>query len=348
MKTIDDEMNFSKSKILVTGGLGFIGKHLCRKLLQLGFEVICLDDESASTDDAEDFILKNNINFSKFKLVCGSILDNSLLTNLICQNVDLIFHLAAKLGVKNIIDNQLEMLETNVDGTKNVLDLASSFRIPTFVASSSEVYAKNEEVPFKEDSDLKLGSPNISRWGYAASKILDEFQALANFRECQLPVVIGRFFNIVGPGQSPESGMVIPKMISAALEGKPLCVLGDGQQRRCFCHVDDCVQALCSLMLNDEVFKKAYGQIFNIGNPKNELSILQLASKIKDDFFQNIEIELRPYQEIYQLGTFEDMARRIPDINKIKQIASWKPLKTIDRILKDEIKWMKASELVTS
>ena len=328
-------------RILVTGGLGFIGKHLCKRLLELGYTVISLDDECASTDDALDFILDKCETPDRFRQICGSILDSALVQSMMSQSVDLVFHLAAKLGVENVVKNRLETLETNVLGTMNVLEAASQFKIPTFVASSSEVYGKSEDIPFKEDSNLILGSSSISRWGYAASKIMDEHEALARYEEDDLPVVIGRFFNIVGPGQPPESGMVIPKMISAAQDGSPIIVLGDGQQRRCFCHVDDCVEALCSLMLdNDTLFKKAVGQIFNIGNPNLETSILDLALKIQREFFPGCQIEFKSYAEEYQAGMFEDMNQRIPSVEKIYKASKWKPIRSLDDILKDESEWL--------
>lgn len=320
-------------RILVTGGLGFIGKHLCKKLLSLGFNVVSLDDESSSTDDAPDFILKKCKTPERFKSICGSILDKSLVTSVMSQNIDLVFHLAAKLGVENVIENRLETLETNILGTMNVLEAASQFKIPIFVASSSEAYGKSEDIPFKEDQNLTLGPSSVSRWGYAASKIIDEHEALACYEEEGLPVVVGRFFNIVGPGQPPESGMVIPKMISAAQSGSPISVLGNGQQQRCFCHVSDCIEALCKLMLSQK--SEVYGQIFNIGNPSNEISMLELGKMIKETEQSSSELELKDYAEVFKDGSFEDMARRMPDIEKIKNAVAWKPKKSLQRILVD-------------
>lgn len=320
-------------RILVTGGLGFIGKHLCKRLLEFGYDVVCLDDASSSTDDAEDFILQGSLKNAKFKLVVGSILDRSLLSNLVCQNVDLVFHLAAKLGVENVVKNRLETLETNVLGTMNVLEATSQFKIPTFVASSSEVYGKSEVIPFKEDANLTLGPSSVSRWGYAASKIIDEHEALARYEEDDFPVVVGRFFNIVGPGQPPESGMVIPKMISAAQEGSPIRVLGNGQQQRCFCHVADAVEALCRLMLSQD--SKVYGKIFNIGNPKNEITMLDLGKLIQEVYNSTSRLELVPYNEVFKDGSFEDMTRRVPDIKKIEEAVSWKPKNHLHMILAD-------------
>ena len=324
--------SFSSKRILVTGGLGFIGKHLCKRLLELGYTVISLDDECASTDDAPSFILDKCKTPERFRQVCGSILDNALVQSVMSQSVDLVFHLAAKLGVENVVKNRLETLETNVLGTMNVLEAASQFKIPTFVASSSEVYGKSEVIPFKEDSNLILGPSSISRWGYAASKIMDEHEALANYEEDGLPVVVGRFFNIVGPGQPPESGMVIPKMISAAQNGNPIRVLGDGQQQRCFCHVTDCVDAICKLMLPQD--DKVYGQIFNIGNPHNEITMLDLG-KLIQKIYSAPSVELVPYNEVFKDGSFEDMARRVPDIKKIEKAVGWKPKKHLYAILAD-------------
>ncbi len=320
-------------RILVTGGLGFIGKHLCKRLLDLGYIVISLDDESASTDDAPDFILDKCKTPERFRQVCGSILDISLVQGVMSQSVDLVFHLAAKLGVENVVKNRLETLETNVLGTMNVLEAASQFKIPTFVASSSEVYGKSEVIPFKEDANLILGPSSVSRWGYAASKIMDEHEALARYEEDDLPVVVGRFFNIVGPGQPPESGMVIPKMISAAQEGSPIRVLGNGQQQRCFCHVADAVEALCKLMLSQD--SKVYGKIFNIGNPKNEITMFELGKLIQEVYSSTSRLELVPYNEVFKDGSFEDMARRVPDIKKIEEAVGWKPKKHLHMILAD-------------
>lgn len=325
------------NRVLVTGGLGFIGKHLCKKLLELDFQVICLDDESSSSSDAEDFIADSAREKSQFNFVCGSVLDRGLVSNLMQSGISTVFHLAAKLGVKNIIDNQLEAIETNVVGTHNILEAASSAKVPTFVASSSEVYGKSAAMPFVEDSDLVLGSTSVQRWGYAASKILDEFEALACCRENKLPTIVGRFFNIVGPGQLPESGMVIPKMVEAALASRPLEVLGDGFQRRCFCHVDDCVDALVKLMLPEKPRSDLYGQIFNIGNPKNEISMLELAEKIKSKTGSTSEVKVIPYSEVYAPGTFEDMKRRLPSVAKIESAVSWSPSRSLDEIISDTV-----------
>lgn len=325
------------NRVLVTGGLGFIGKHLCKKLLELDFQVVCLDDESSSSSDAEDFIADSAGEKGQFSFVCGSVLDHGLVSSLVQSGISTVFHLAAKLGVKNIIDNQLEAIETNVVGTHNILEAASSAKVPTFVASSSEVYGKSAAMPFVEDSDLVLGSSSVQRWGYAASKILDEFEALACCRENKLPIIVGRFFNIVGPGQLPESGMVIPKMVEAALRSRPLEVLGDGFQRRCFCHVDDCVDALVKLMLPEKPRSDLYGQIFNIGNPKNEISMLELAEKIKSKTGSMSEVKIIPYSEVYAPGTFEDMKRRLPSVAKIESAVSWSPSRSLDEIISDTV-----------
>lgn len=226
--TADSWHHATASRVLVTGGLGFIGKHLCKKLLELDLQVVCLDDESSSTDDAKDFINTSARERGQLEFVCGSILDCGLVSRLMQSGISVVFHLGAKLGVKNIIDNQLEAIETNVIGAHNVLEAAFDARAPVFIASSSEVYGKSQKMPFKEDMDLTLGSTSVARWSYAGSKILDEFEALAYWKENGLPAVVGRFFNIVGPGQSPGSGMVIPKMVEAALAGRPLKVFGDG------------------------------------------------------------------------------------------------------------------------
>ena len=329
-------------RAFITGGLGFIGKHLCKKLLDLGHEIVAFDDQSSSADDAEELILDSAEDPDRFTSICGSVLDYQRMEHVIRENQpDVIFHLAASLGVQNIIDNQLEMLETNVAGTKNVLELAAEKVIPAFIASSSEVYGKSSRVPFKEDGDLLLGSTGVSRWGYAASKILDEFHALAYWREERLPVVVGRFFNISGPGQMPESGMVIPKMVEAALNSRPLKVFGDGSQRRCFCHVDDAVDAMCSLMLPNLDSRKnsktvlPFGQVFNIGNPRNEISMLELAQKIVRITKSSSQIETIPYSKVFQAGSFEDMNLRIPDISKIQSFIGFQPERSLEQIVED-------------
>lgn len=335
--TTDSWRHATASRVLVTGGLGFIGKHLCKKLLELDLQVMCLDDESSSTDDARDFICASAREKGQLiEFVCGSILDHGLVSRLVQSGIGVVFHLGAKLGVKNIIDNQLEAIETNVIGTHNVLEAAFDAKAPVFIASSSEVYGKGQKMPFKEDMDLALGSTSIARWSYAGSKILDEFEALAYWKENRLPVVVGRFFNIVGPGQSPGSGMVIPKMVEAALEGRPLEVLGNGQQRRCFCHVDDCVDAMLELMISQKSSDN-YGQVFNIGNPKNEISMMDLAVKITSATQSASEIKVIPYSDAYEPGTFEDMLKRLPSIEKIEHATSWTPTRSLDTIISDVV-----------
>lgn len=332
----EDEMH--AKKILVTGGLGFIGKHLCKKLLRSNCEVVSFDNRCQASSDAEKFILSevDASSAKRFKSLHGSILDQQCINCLAMQDFNCIYHLAAVVGVKNVVDNPLKTMSTNFLGTQNVLELAAMTKTPTFIASSSEVYGKSENIPFSEDSDLVLGKSTISRWSYAASKIANEFQAFSFSKELQLPVVIGRFFNIVGAGQLSESGMVIPKMVEAALREKRLEVLGNGFQKRCFCHVDDCVEALVAMMLGP--FKEnAIGQIFNVGNPDNEISMLELGEKIIDMCGNRSELSIVPYSKIFKAEDFEDVQRRMPSIEKLKNAVKWIPLKTLDEILEDVI-----------
>lgn len=309
-------------KVLITGGAGFIGSHLAEKLLDEGHEVVAFDN--LSTGKLENINhLKSNKNF---EFVLGSILNYDLLeANLI--GCDQIYHLAAAVGVKYIIDNPLESLRTNIVGTENVLELANKFKTKVLLASTSEIYGKSDDVPFKEDADRLLGSTHISRWSYSSAKAIDEFLALAFYREKKLPVVIVRFFNTVGPRQSGQYGMVIPRFVKNALLGHPLTVFGDGEQSRCFADVLDVVDAITKLMNN----KKAVGQIFNIGNTE-EIKIAALAETIKKMTGSNSRIEKVKYEDAYEEG-FEDMRKRIPDISKVNKLIGYKPKYNLKKIL---------------
>ncbi len=314
-------------KILITGGAGFIGSHLAEKLLQKGEEVFVLDD--LSTGSLEN--IKNPENNPKFHFIRGSVLNRGLVGEA-AEKVDEIYHLAAAVGVKTIIERPLESFLVNIEGTKNVLEKANIRKIPVLITSSSEVYGKNDKLPFKEEDDRIYGSAYHDRWGYGLSKGSDEFLGLAFFRENSLPVVIVRLFNVIGPRQSGSYGMVVPRFIKQALNNEPVEVYGDGKQTRCFGYVGSVVNALVELMRNKE---KSYGQIFNLGSDE-KIGIKDLARKIIELTKSKSEIRLIPYAQVYG-DNFEDMRDRQPDLSKIKQAINYQPInleeslqKTID------------------
>ncbi len=308
--------------ILITGGAGFIGSHLAEKLLASKHKVHVIDN--LSTGQFSNIReLDNNPNFS---YTIDSILNKEILEKLISES-DQIYHLAAAVGVKYIIDNPLLSLQTNVGGTENVLEFANKHKKKVLVASTSEIYGKNNNIPFKEEDDRLLGSTHISRWSYSSAKAIDEFLALAYHREKKLPVVIVRCFNTVGPRQTGQYGMVIPKFVKNALLNHPLTVFGDGKQTRCFADVDDVTNGMISLMNHPQ----AEGQIFNIGNDQ-EISIEDLAKKIKKMTNSKSKIEYIKYEDAYEEG-FEDMRFRKPDLKKVKNAINYKPHKNLERIL---------------
>lgn len=299
---------------MVTGGAGFIGSHLCEALLQRGDEVWVIDD--LSTGRMENIA---HLQDSKtFHLTVGSILDFARLEPLV-KKADVVFHLAAVVGVQKIIQVPVETIEINVLGSHNVLSLASRHGKPCLVASTSEVYGKSTKYPFTEDDDVVYGPTTKSRWSYACSKAIDEFLALAYHDAEGLPVVIARLFNTTGPRQTGRYGMVLPRFVDQALSGEPITVFGSGHQSRCFADVSDVVRAL--LLLADH--RAAVGQVFNVGNPE-EISIGDLARLVKKLTDSGSEIRLVPYDEAYQPG-FEDMHRRVPNIEKISRLVSYQP-----------------------
>lgn len=315
-------------KILITGGAGFIGSHLADKLLDMGNTVSVIDN--LSTGDFAN--IRHLINNPKFSYTIDSILNKDALEKLVKKS-DQIYHLAAAVGVKYIIDNPLLSLQTNIAGTENILELANKYKKKALVSSTSEIYGKNNNVPFKEEDDRLLGSTHITRWSYSASKAIDEFLALAYFREKKLPVVIVRCFNTVGPRQTGQYGMVVPKFVKSALLNHPLTVYGDGKQTRCFAYVDDVVDGMIKLMSE----KKAEGEIFNIGNDE-EISIEELAHKIKKLTNSKSKIEYVKYEDAYEEG-FEDMISRKPDLAKIKKFIGYKPKVNLDNILQKIINY---------
>ncbi len=309
-------------RVLITGGAGFVGSHLCEAFLNRGDEVFVVDNLSTGSFD--------NIAHLKgtpgFGYVIGSVEDEPLLAEHI-DRADVVVHLAAAVGVKLIVEQPVHTIETNVHGTEVVLRIASKKKKLVVIASTSEVYGKSTTVPFSEDADLVLGPSSKHRWAYACSKLIDEFLALAYWKERKLPVIVVRLFNTVGPRQTGQYGMVIPNFVRQALAGEPITVFGDGTQSRSFTYVGDVVRALVSLI--DE--PRAVGQVFNIGNGY-EISIGDLAEKIKGMTGSGSEIVRIPYDQAYESG-FEDMPRRVPDIARIHALTGYKPTVELDEIL---------------
>jgi UDP-glucose 4-epimerase len=306
----------------VTGGAGFIGSHLVEKLILRGDVVSILDNYTTGNLD--------NLNGFKDKILItdGDILDKTILIKLISES-DYVVHLAATLGVFNIVNNPLQSLKTNIQGTENVLEIADKFRKPVLIASTSEIYGKNSKVPLNEEDDRIVGHPLKSRWSYSEAKAVDESLAYFYHLDSNLPIRIVRFFNTVGPKQVGNYGMVLPRFVNAALNNEPLEVYGSGDQTRCFCHVTDAVNAL--LMVMDS--NKSVGQVFNIGN-NSQISIMDLARKVIDITESKSSIKNIAYENAYSEG-FEDMQRRVPDISKIKRVLGWKPEINLDQIITD-------------
>lgn len=318
-------------RALVTGGAGFIGSHLAEELLSRGQEVWVVDD--LSTGCPENIAHLRGL--KGFHFIEGTITDSSLLADLVGR-VDVIYHLAAAVGVRLIIDKPVETIETNIRGTEILLQSARDGRKKVIVASTSEVYGKNEKAPFSEDHDLVFGPTIKCRWSYGCSKAIDEFLALAYWRQWKLPVVIARFFNTVGPRQTGRYGMVIPTFVTQALAGEPITVFGNGNQSRCFTYVTDAVRAVATLSECPE----AVGEVFNIGSTE-EISIYELALRVKQLTGSSSEIVHVPYHEAYEDG-FEDMQRRVPDISKIHRAVGYAPSVTIDQMLNAVINFHRA------
>jgi UDP-glucose 4-epimerase len=309
-------------KFLVTGGAGFIGSHLVEALAKRSKQIVVLDNFSTSA--------RMNLNKieGKVTVVNDSILNEALVNKLVGE-CDQVVHLAAALGVFNIVNKPLESLKTNLQGSEIVLGAADRYKKPILIASTSEVYGKNDKIPLNEEDDRIIGHPLKSRWSYSEAKAVDESLAYFYYLENKLPVRIVRFFNTVGPRQVGNYGMVVPRFVSAALKSQPLQVYGNGDQIRCFCHVDDAIRAVLLVMDSD----KAVGNVFNIGN-NQQISILDLAKKIIEITGSKSEIVKVPYSEAYPEG-FEDMQRRVPDISKIKNSVGWTPQIGLDQIIKD-------------
>ncbi|HYE14818.1 MAG TPA: GDP-mannose 4,6-dehydratase [Pyrinomonadaceae bacterium] len=315
-------------RVLITGGAGFIGSHLSDAYLERGDEVFVIDDLSTGSIDNIAHLRRH----PRFHYTIDSVHNQPLLAELIDQ-CEVVFHLAAAVGVKLIVESPVRTIETNVKGTEAVLSQANKKKKKVLVASTSEVYGLSNDVPFREDGNLVMGATTKGRWSYACSKAIDEFLALAYWREKKLPTIIVRLFNTVGPRQTGQYGMVIPTFVKQALAGRPITVYGDGSQTRCFGYVKDVVGALVNLMAKDE----AVGEVFNIGS-NEEVSIMELARRVRELAGSKSEIVTVPYDEAYEEG-FEDMPRRVPDITKVNRLVGFRPTMSLDGILQSVIEY---------
>ena len=317
-------------RFLITGGAGFVGSHLAEALLAARHDVFILDDLSTGSID--------NIAHLKgragFNYTIDTVFNDSLTAELV-DRADVVFHLAAAVGVKLIVERPVHTIETNVHGTEVVLRHANKKKKLVVIASTSEVYGKSANAPFHEDADLVLGATTRHRWAYACSKMLDEFLALAYWKERKLPVIVVRLFNTVGPRQTGQYGMVLPNFVRQALAGQPITVFGDGTQSRSFTYVGDVVRALLALMHEP----RAIGQVFNIGNVE-EISISQLAERVKAAAGSSSPIVTIPYEQAYEAG-FEDMPRRVPDISKVRELVGYEPTVELDEILQRVIEYFR-------
>jgi UDP-glucose 4-epimerase len=317
-------------RVLITGGAGFIGSHLSDAYLERGDEVYILDDLSTGSIDNIRHLRSN----PRFHYTIESVHHAPSVAELVDQ-CDVVFHLAAAVGVRLIVESPVRTIETNVHGTEVVLAQANKKKKKVLIASTSEVYGLSTQVPFSEDGNLVLGPTSKGRWSYACSKAIDEFLALAYWRERKLPTVIVRLFNTVGPRQTGQYGMVVPTFIKQALTGRPITIHGDGQQSRCFVDVSDVVRGLMALMDHPE----AVGDVFNIGS-NEEVTIRALAERVKTLTGSSSDIAMVPYEQAYGEG-FEDMPRRVPDISKIGKLIGWQPSKSLDQILYGVIEYFR-------
>jgi UDP-glucose 4-epimerase len=314
-------------KALITGGAGFVGSHLAEALVARGDEVYVLDNLSTGSIENIEHLKSN----PRFHYSIESIMNEPMTAELV-DRVDVVFHLAAAVGVRLIVESPVNTIETNVHGTEMLLKLANKKKKKILIASTSEVYGKSTDVPFREDADLVMGPTFKGRWSYACSKAIDEFLALAYFKEKRLPVVVFRLFNTVGPRQTGRYGMVIPNFVKQAVLGHPLTVFGDGTQSRCFTYVTDVVGQLVRLAEHDA----AVGQVFNIGNDQEEITVRDLAERIKARTKSRSEIVTIPYAQAYEEG-FEDMPRRVPDLAKLRALTGYAPRVHLDEILDNVI-----------
>ncbi len=310
-------------KALITGGAGFLGSHLAEALLARGDEVFVLDNLSTGAIDNIEHLKWDH----RFHYTIDSVMNEPVTAELV-DRVDVVFHLAAAVGVRLIVESPVNTIETNVHGTEMLLKLANKKKKKVVVASTSEVYGKGTQVPFREDADLVLGPTTKGRWSYACSKAIDEFLALAYHKEKRLPVVLVRLFNTVGPRQTGRYGMVIPNFVKQALLGRPLTVFGDGTQSRCFTYVSDVVGQLVALAGEP----RAVGEVFNVGNDREEVTVLDLARRVKARAGSKSEVVLVPYDQAYEEG-FEDMQRRVPELGKLRALTGYEPRVHLDEIL---------------
>jgi UDP-glucose 4-epimerase len=314
------------TRYLVTGGSGFIGSHLVEGLLANGNSVVALDNLSTGRLQNLDGVSGH----PDFHFVHGSVLDELVVDELM-HTCDVVVHLAAAVGVKLIVEQPLRSLTTNIRGSEIVIEAAHRYRRKILLASTSEIYGKNSDGPLAETADRVLGSPAVARWAYSAAKGIDEVLAFAYHKQRELPTIVARLFNTVGPRQSPAYGMVIPRLVRQAIAAEPLTVFGDGNQTRCFCHVADVVAALLALLENEQ----AVGDVFNVGSGE-EISMLDLARRVLHAAGSASAIELIPYDEAYEEG-FEDMPRRVPDTRKLASLTGWTPTRTLEDILRETI-----------
>lgn len=315
-------------RCLITGGAGFIGSHLADHMLAAGHRVHVLDDLSTGANDN----IRHLKDEPRFSYVIGSCSDARVVAESV-DDADLVFHLAAAVGVELIVESPVRTIETNVHCTEVVLEHAAKKRKPVLIASTSEVYGKSTALPYREDGDMVLGPSSKGRWSYACSKAIDEFLALAYWKERRLPTVVARLFNTVGPRQTGQYGMVVPSFVRAAMVDRDLRVYGDGEQSRCFCHVGDVVEALAQLMESEN----HYGEVFNVGSTE-EISIRKLAERVIGATDSGSDIVTVPYDEAYEEG-FEDMQRRIPDTRKVHAAIGWQPTRDLDSILQHVVEY---------
>jgi UDP-glucose 4-epimerase len=317
-------------RFLITGGAGFIGSHLCELALERGHGVHVLDDLSTGSIE--------NVRHLKgrpgFEYTIDSCRSHRIVAELV-DEADVVVHLAAAVGVQLVVESPVRTIETNLRCTEVVLEHAAKKRKPVLLASTSEVYGKSEALPFREDGDMQLGATNVGRWAYACSKAIDEFLAIAYWRERRLPTVVVRLFNTVGPRQTGRYGMVVPRFVQQALAGEPLTVYGDGGQSRCFCHVSDVARALLGLVETE----RSYGEVFNVGSSE-EITMSGLAQKVIELTGSDSGVSFIPYEEVFADG-FEDMYRRVPDTTKVRELLGWTPSRSLDDVILDAAAYAK-------